>query len=99
MGRSLVFTRPSPRVGHTIQGEGLGAELTDSEIKPSCQVKLSQVKSNHVKSNQVKRHKRLKRMLFIRTKHNMQIVGVIPLFKLKIAINSVLCNYYVSILF
>ena len=33
--------------------------------------------------NRIQTHKRLKRTLFIRTKHNMQILGVIPFFKLQ----------------
>ena len=33
--------------------------------------------------NNIQTHKRLKRTLFIRTKHNMQIFGVIPFIKLQ----------------
>ena len=44
---------------------------------------IKQNKTNLIKANRIKMHKRLKRTLFIRIKHNVLIFRVIPFIKLQ----------------
>ena len=46
-------------------------------------LKYKHLQQHNIPKHQIQTHKKLKRMLFIRTKHNMRILGVIPLTKLE----------------